>query len=87
MDMGRRRFFSRSLLQKALRCFSDTKNAFERGQSEAEYFESFENAYPMISECYNFIEEEAQKLGIDTQNKSKLELAREIHMTLQSVEV
>jgi hypothetical protein len=86
MDIERR-FFTRTLFQKALRCFSETKSAFERGQAEAEYFDSFENAYPLISECYSFLEEEAEKLGIETRNKSKLELAREIHMTLQSLEV
>ena len=85
MDLRRRHFFTRSLLHKALSCISETTQAFERGQSEAEYFNSFESAYPLISECYDFLEEEAEKLGIDTNNKSKLELAREIHTALEEV--
>ena len=87
MDPGRRKFFTNTLLRKTLDCVTETKSAFQRGMSEAEYFRTFENAYPMISECYDFLEEEAEKLGIDTRDKSKLEIAREIHMTLKEVEV
>ena len=87
MNPERRKFFTKTLLRKTLGCISETKTAFQRGVSEAEYFRTFENAYPMISECYDFLEEEAEKLGIDTRDKSKLEIAREIHMTLTEVEV
>jgi len=81
MDMSKRFFFTKTLLHKALACVGETTTAFKNGQSEAEYFDSFESAYPMVSECYNFVEDEAEKLGIDTTNKSKLDLVREVYMT------
>jgi len=80
MDITKRAFFTKTILQKALACIGQTTAAFKRGQTEADYFHSFESAYPMISECYEFIEDEAEKLGIDTTNKSKLELVREVHI-------
>lgn len=85
MDLRRRHFFTKTLVHKALSCVTETLQAYERGQSEADYFKSFESAYPLISECYDFLEDEAAKLGIDTKDKSKLELAKEIHVTLEDV--
>lgn len=87
INRDRRNFISKTLIRKTLACISETKNAFKQGMSEDEYFRTFENAYPMISECYDFLEDEAQKLGINTDNKTKLEIVREIHMTLQGLEV
>ena len=87
MDIRRRNFFTKTLLHKALSCVSETVQAYEQGQSEADYFDSFESAYPLISECYDFLEDEAKKLGIETKNKSKLQLAKEIHIALGEVAV
>ena len=87
INRDRRNFFRKTLVQKTLACICETQNAFKQGMSEDEYFRTFENAYPLISECYDFLEDEAQKLGIDTRDKSKLDLARAIHMTLQGLEV
>jgi len=75
-----RRDFAKAFLKKTFERLTEAKSAYERGISEAEYFQSFENAYPLISEYYNYLDEEAQRLGIDTSQKSKLDLAREVYM-------
>lgn len=44
-----------------------------------DYFESVFSCYPLLSEApYDLLVEAANKLGISTMNKSKLQLAKEI---------
>jgi hypothetical protein len=75
-----RRNFAKNFFKRSIARLTEAKSAYERGISESEYFQSFENAYPLISEYYNYLEDEARRLGIDTRNKSKLDLAREVYM-------
>jgi hypothetical protein len=44
-----------------------------------DYFQSFETAYALISENLPFLEEEAERLHIDTEGKSKLQIVKEIY--------
>ena len=47
-------------------------------EKENDYFESLETCYPLLSEAGGMIMEEAIKMGIKVEGKSKLEIAREI---------
>jgi len=43
-----------------------------------DYFATFETCYPLLSEAGELLLEEARRLGIDTDGKSRLEVAREV---------
>jgi 5'(3')-deoxyribonucleotidase len=79
IDRSRRRFFSDVFVKKAVRLAIDTYDAYQEATADADYFDSFESAYTLISENMPFIKEEAARLGIDTAGKSKLDIVQEIY--------
>jgi len=51
----------------------------EKRPKEKDYFQSFYSCYPLLSEApYEQLVEAAHKLGISVENKTKLEIAREV---------
>jgi hypothetical protein len=79
MNTERRHFFREYLVKNILRSLVNTREAYEQTVADMAYFESFESAYPLISESSFFIEGEVERLGIDPRGKSKLELVKEIN--------
>ena len=51
-----------------------------------DYFATFETCYPLLSEAGELLLEEARRLGIDTNGKSRLEVAREVFQTAKKAE-
>jgi hypothetical protein len=49
-------------------------------KSDLDYFDSFESAYPLISESAYFMEDEVARLKIDTADKTQLEIVKEIYI-------
>jgi len=52
---------------------------YSRSGHYPEYFDSYENCYPLISEYSYFLEDEVNELGIETEGKSKRELVEEVY--------
>ncbi|OGP52527.1 MAG: hypothetical protein A3K30_00755 [Deltaproteobacteria bacterium RBG_13_51_10] len=81
MDESRRNFLIRDLWRETFRLvgqeFSATPGKGDLTETE-DYFESFETCYPLLSEAGPLLMEEARKLGLQTEGKSKLEIAKEI---------
>lgn len=81
IDKSRRDFLTKDLLAQVIRFFSELADSYKSKESiekKENYFESFENCYPLLSEAGGLLMEEAIKQGIDTKGKSKLEIAKEI---------
>ncbi|MEW6374325.1 MAG: hypothetical protein AB1502_00855 [Thermodesulfobacteriota bacterium] len=81
IDKSRRDFLTKDLLAQAIRFFSELADSYKSKESigkKENYFESFENCYPLLSEAGGLLLEEAIKQGIETKGKSKLEIAKEI---------
>jgi hypothetical protein len=81
VDKSRRDFLTKDLFAQAIRLFkgmADSYNSKEPIEKKEDYFESFENCYPLLSEAGGLLMEEAIKQGIETKGKSKLEIAKEI---------
>ncbi len=79
MDETRRNFFKNFLGGNILKLASQVQDSFQLGKADAEYFQSFETSYPLISEYMEFVEDEIRDLKIDPTGKSKLEIAEEIY--------
>ncbi len=79
VDKSRRSFFNDYFLKTAVKCISEGREAYEKTKNDLDYFDSFESAYPLISESYSFLEDEAQRLGIDVTGMTKLEIVKEIY--------
>lgn len=79
--MDRRGFFKtgfRDYLRELVREADITLFETEE-RKKKDYFESVFSCYPLLSESpYDQLVKAARDLGISTENKSKLELAREI---------
>ncbi|MEW8959658.1 MAG: hypothetical protein AB2448_11230 [Moorella sp. (in: firmicutes)] len=79
--MNRREFF-RHGLSDCLKSFWQNLQQQDTGDmslSSESYFSSFLSCYPLLSEApYDALVAAAQKMGINVEHKSKLELAREI---------
>jgi hypothetical protein len=81
MDKSRREFLTRDLFTQAIRFFNgmaDSYNSEEPIDKKEDYFDSFENCYPLLSEAGGLLMEEAIKQGIGTKGRSKFEIAKEI---------
>jgi len=81
LDRSRRRFFfdivdnSKTLISKAYRILNP--------EAADDYFKSYESAYTLISENLPFLEDEIERLSIDTTGKTQLEIVREIYEKTQ----
>ena len=77
--MKRRDFFMKGLpayVFKLGEAFVETSSIEEK----KDYFDSFESCYPLLAEVsYDMMVQAADQLGIPTENKDKLTLAREIY--------
>jgi hypothetical protein len=79
VDKSRRNFFNDFFFKNAVRFVSEACDSYQRAKSDLDYFHSFESAYTLISENLPFIEEEVERLHLDTEGKSKLEIVKEIY--------
>jgi len=79
VDKSRRTFFNEYFVKNTIRFVTEVHKAYEDTKNDLDYFDSFESAYPLISESYSFLEDEVKRLGIDTTGKSKLEIVEEIY--------
>jgi len=57
---------------------TDGAPAEEQDGAGTDYFSSFESCYPLLSECGSMLAEEASRLHIPIEGKSRLEMARAI---------
>lgn len=79
-----RREFLRQGLRSYFRELATSFNPFscqeeEETETKNQYFDSFYSCYPLLSEApYDQLVEAAQKLGISVENKTKLEIAKEV---------
>ncbi len=79
MDHSKRNFFKKYCLGKAAKLVDDVATSFKEGASDTEYFDSYENCYPLISEYSYFLEDEVKDLGIKAEGKSELELVETVY--------
>jgi len=78
---NRRSFLKEDIFLKLISFFEDVATSYREGnkQKKEDYFESFESCYPLLSEApMEFLLDAAEKKGIETKGKSKLEIAREL---------
>jgi hypothetical protein len=81
IDGSRRDFLKRDLFLQAMKCLNEMLASNRKGEPlepKEDYFDSFEKCYPLLSEAGPLLMEEATKLGIQTEGKSKWEIAKEI---------
>jgi len=79
MDKVRRMFFKDYFIRDTVKLIQEAREAFQEEKARADYFESFETAYPLISETMLFMDDEVEKLGIDITGKTKLKIVEEIY--------
>jgi hypothetical protein len=90
-DMSRRRLFGNYFLKNAVRLIDEIQKsctevkteigvACAEVKSDLDYFDSFESAYPLISESAYFMEDEVARLKIDTKDMTQLEIVKEMYI-------
>jgi len=79
MTQSRRNFFRKYCLGNAVQLISDVQKSFKEAESDADYFDSYETCYPLISEYSYFLDEEVKDLGIETAGKSKREIVETVY--------
>lgn len=80
INHSRRHFFNNFVensVQLLVKAYSNFK--IDAEETDDNYFSSYESAYTLISENLPFIDEEVERLKIDTEGKSKLEIVKEIY--------
>lgn len=78
--MKRRDFFTKGLPSYLYSLGAGFMQEAGSGPEKKEYFDSFESAYPFLSEVsMEMLYQAAAQVGIDPTGKSKLELAREVY--------
>ena len=80
MDKERRKFFTDYFIRDTVKLIQEANEAFREEKARADYFQSFETAYPLISESMLFIDDEVKELGIDPAGKTKLQIVEEIYL-------
>lgn len=85
-DIDRRKFLTRDIWRGTARILHELtgseKDEISSG-NEIDYFASFENCYPLISESGEMLIEEAIKKGIEIEGKSKLEIAKALFKSME----
>lgn len=79
MKQSRRNFFRKYCLGKTVKLIDDVHKSFKEAESDADYFDSYESCYPLISEYSYFLDEEIEDLGIETAGKSKREIVEMVY--------
>jgi len=81
-DNSRRQFLSKYFLSQAGRCFQGFEEGFEEAGQKAEFdrfFETYESSYALtLAYPDDILLETAKNYGIDTENRSKREIVREL---------
>ncbi len=78
--MKRRDFFLKGFPAYVFKMGEAFVTTSEIAKEKKDYFDSFESCYPLLSEVsYEMMVQAAKQLGISTENKDKLTLAREIY--------
>lgn len=86
---SKRDFLTRGMFAETMRYLNEMLAPYKKEdhlEEKEDYFESFEKCYPLLSEAGELLMEEAAKQGIQTEGKSKLEIARELFSTQRSLE-
>ena len=89
-DFSRRNFFNdfflkktKNLISELMEAYTEVKSEIEEVSAEAknkqDYFDSYESAYPLISETSYFLEDEVARIGVDTKGMTQLEIVKEIY--------
>ncbi len=79
MDKARRNFFKDYFIRDTVKIIREAQQSFQEEKTRAEYFQSFETAYPLISETMLFMDDEVKELGINTSGKTNLEIVEDIY--------
>jgi hypothetical protein len=81
-NRSRRHFLSRYFLHHAGRCLRGFEDGLEEGRKRAEFdqfFESYESSYALtLAYPDEILLETAKNFGIETQNRSKREIVKEL---------
>lgn len=78
--MKRRDFFTKGLPSYIYKIGCGFMQEAGSEEKERDYFDSFESAYPFLSEVsMEMLYQAAAQVGIDPAGKSKLELAKEVY--------
>jgi len=81
IDKGKRDFLTRQILANTFQFINKMADqSAEVGPvvKDKDYFESFETCYPLLSEAGEMLIEEAIRMGIPIEGKSRQEIAKEI---------
>ena len=76
-DRGRRDFLDRDLLAGLAKFLVGSGTRREKERSR-DYFASFESCQPLLADAGEFLYEEAARLGIETEGRTREDIAREI---------
>lgn len=79
-DMSKRHFLQ-GLARSLGRAYAVYQKEFSRVEQEAEkasFFESYENSYPLTLAEDDLILDAAERAGIETEGRDKLEISREL---------
>lgn len=76
MDVEKRRLVSGEWLRRLV-----SSSALDSTGTTEAYFDSFEACYPLLASAGDMLMEEARANGIETENRSPEEIARELFTT------
>ncbi len=78
-DKARRDFLTRGLLRGVKSIMGGSRESSEEPEGPScDYFASFETCYPLLADAGSLLEEEAARLGIEIEGRSREDIAREI---------
>ncbi len=89
-DLSRRNLFNDYFFKNTIRLIAEIQKVYTDVKTEVadacaetkndlDYFDSFESAYPLISESSYFLDDEVARLKIDTKDMTQLEIVKEIY--------
>ncbi|MBU2647895.1 hypothetical protein KKI24_24525 [bacterium] len=80
INKSRRNFFN-DVVENSVQFLAKAVASFQSEEAEPDtnYFSSYESAYTLISENLPFLDEEVERLNIDTTGKSNLEIVKEVY--------